>query len=834
VQLRIWLSLAFLTGLVIAYPPNRTWSVWCLVTVVLCVSLWTLSKTRWTWALGFLLAFGAGLLYMGWVEGMNRSAIAELLPTEKQASFTVDTRGTLITAPHIDGDRVRFVFLVQELTWQGKTFAVREKVQVTLRLQTAAEVPPVSRWRPGDQLSMPLRLSVPDGARNPGAFDYRRYLHEQRIHWLGEGRGLSAVSWESSSTVRGMAHDVRQQLARVLDELYTGDTAGLLKGLLLGQRDAVPLPLEEAYSSLGMAHILAISGGHVAIVVALGFFFFQLLGISRERAIGWLLLVLPVYAWMTGLEVPVIRAAVMAAMALWALWLNRPADHVQSLFLTAGWMAIWNPYWLFQASFQLSFFITFGLILWTDRLAQTLQRWLGFKKWWTPFSHLLALNVVAQWVSFPLVIAYFHEYSLLSTVANLTVVSILSLFVIPLGYVTLLLGWIHPGAAYMLAQLNQRCCEWLWALTAQMAEWRFLVTVWPTPSLVWIVVFYVFGAWWMSTLSTASPLPGVESRRARRQTAGWRKWFSDFSLRRVPARLILLFMAGWLWVGYLPHATWERGVRVTFLDVGQGDAVVVETPREVWLIDSGGRMPWQPEPWQQREDMFDVGEDVVLPYLQHRGIRRLDGIVLTHGDADHVQGFLAVVRRLQVRMAIVNGGPSTPVQEEVLALLRERGVPVYRAEAGQRWSTEKGIQWEVLHPSTAPAVNDNRHSVVLRLNAYGREVLLTGDVDVQGEMDILASGRLRPADVLKVAHHGSKTSTSDAWLSAVQPELAVISVGKNNLYGHPSPAVLKRLAASDIPVVRTDRDGAVTLRFYPDGQWQVWTQLSGSTGLQEW
>src|SRR5690606_30448611 len=213
------------------------WSVWCLVTVVLCVSLWTLSKTRWTWALGFLLAFGAGLLYMGWVEGMNRSAIAELLPTEKQASFTVDTRGTLITAPHIDGDRVRFVFLVQELTWQGKTFAVREKVQVTLRLQTAAEVPPVSRWRPGDQLSMPLRLSVPDGARNPGAFDYRRYLHEQRIHWLGEGRGLSAVSWESSSTVRGMAHDVRQQLARVLDELYTGDTAGLLKGLLLGQRD---------------------------------------------------------------------------------------------------------------------------------------------------------------------------------------------------------------------------------------------------------------------------------------------------------------------------------------------------------------------------------------------------------------------------------------------------------------------------------------------------------------------------------------------------------------------------------------------------------------------
>lgn len=828
VQLRIWLSLAFLTGLVIAYPPNRTAGVWMLVTAVLCGGIWRLARQRWVWAAGFLLAFGFGVAYMWAVETTNRSAIADEL-SPPQTSYAVQVQGKLLTAPQVDGDRARFVLQVQELIWRGETKAVRENVQVTLRLRSESEVPAVLGWRPGDRLALPLRLTVPDGARNPGAFDYRRYLHEHRIHWLGEGRGLANTVWEPAGSFLGLVHNGRQRLAQVLDELYDGPTADFLKGLLLGQREALPLELENAFTSLGMAHILAISGGHVAIVVALVWLVLQLFGVPRERAVIWLLFLLPVYAVMTGMQVPVIRATIMAAMALWALRLARPTDHVQFLFMTASLMAIWNPYWLFQVSFQLSFLITFGLILWTNHLTETWRQWPVLRRWWPPLVSLLALNVVAQIVSFPLIVAYFHEYSLLSTLANLTLVSVLSFIVLPLGYGTLLLGWVHPGAAFVLAQLNQRWCEWTLSVATRMAEWKTFVTTWPTPSLFWIVVYYVLWAWWMARLRPASPLPAVGERQMAHRLRRWPldRWtFGCFfvRLRHVSPLFILLLVAGWLWIGYLPHATWERGVRVTFLDVGQGDAVVVETPRQVWLVDGGGRLAWEQEAWRQREDPFDVGEDIVLPYLKHRGIRRVDGMVLTHGDADHVQGLVAVARQLSVRMALVNGGSSTPVQEDVLKVLRAKGVPVYRAVAGQKWSTEKGILWEVLHPPAGTVANDNRHSVVLRLRVYGRDVLLTGDLDVPGEMDLLNSGRIGPAAVLKVAHHGSDTSTSEAWLSAVQPTLAVISVGKNNMYGHPSPAVLERLAAADVPVLRTDRHGAVTLRFFPDGQWHVWTQ----------
>jgi len=833
VQLRIWFVLAFLAGIVLAYPAVRTAEVWCLVTAVVCAGIWVLAQRRWVWAVCFVLAFGCGVAYMAGVEATNRSAIANVL-SSPQTAYPVQVRGTVATAPQVDGDRVRFVLLVQALSWRGETAAVQEKVQVTLRLVKEPEVVAVSRWRPGDVLTMPLTLTMPDGARNPGAFDYRRYLHEQRIHWLGEGRGLAAIKWERKDSWQGLVHDGRQRLARVLDELYDGPTADFLKGLLLGQREAVPPPLEEAFSSLGIAHILAISGGHVAIVAALAFFVFQLIGVTRERAIVWLLLLLPAYAVMTGMQVPVIRAVIMAAMALWALLRKRQAEHVQALFLTAGLMALWNPYWLFQASFQLSFLITFGLILWTDRLSQAMQQWLTVQKWpllrrwWPPLMALLSLTVVAQLVSFPLIIAYFHEYSLLSTVANLTLVTALSFIVLPLGYATLLLGAVHPGAAYALAQLNQHGCDWLLSAASRMAEWRWFVTTWPTPSLIWMVVYYGLWAWWVAFLPPRSSLPPVGERHGRTWTIRWPLFeAAGLRLRKAAPALLMLLLAAWVAIGYLPHAVWERGARVTFLDVGQGDAIVVETPREVWLIDGGGRLLWEREAWRQREDAFDVGEDVVLPYLLHRGIRKIDGLVLTHGDADHVQGLVAIARRLPVGMALVNGGPSTPVQEEVLAALRERGVPVYRAVAGLRWSTEKSIQWEVLHPPAGPVINDNRHSVVLRLAVYGRELLFTGDLDVQGEMELVAAGRVRPADVLKVAHHGSDTSTSEVWLSAVRPALAVISVGKNNIYGHPAKPVLERLDTAGVVVLRTDRDGAVTLRFFPDGRWHVKTEFEG-------
>lgn len=828
VQERVWLIAGFLAGVAIGYPLVRTMAVWVLITAFIGWVAWMLVRRRAALFLLFLAAFFAGLAYMSWVERTNQSAISSIFqPAEERPpagwadlvrpSYQVQVWGEILTSPKVDGDRVRFVLLVRELDWLGKTYRLREKVQITLRLEEQWEQQAAADLKPGHHLALPLTLRSPKTAANPGGFDYRRYLHEQRIHWLGEQTGIRAVQVISSEfSLRSLIFDGQQRLLFVVDKLYDGEVAAFLKGLLVGERDAVAAQQADDFSALGIAHILAISGGHVAIVVALLLTSLQSIGVSRERSIGVTLCFLPVYALLTGMQPPVIRAVIMAALALLALRQHRPYDSLYALGMAALLMTVWDPYLLFQVSFQLSFLITFGIILWTDRLAQ----WMAVRPgWWNrpAVRYPLAMTLVAQLASFPLVITYFHEYSLLSTLANLIFVSLLSLIVLPLGYISLLFGLISPGGAFLLAGLNQKLSELVLAGTSQMAQWRLFATTWPTPSLYWIVVYFLLCAWLMALLPQKRWLPPVyEGRLAGRAARRPLHW------RQVSPLLVVSLLAGWIVLAYLPHGTWERGVRVTFLDVGQGDAAIVEMPQEVWLIDGGGQLKWEQEAWRERREAFDVGEDVVYPYLQHRGIRKIDVMVLTHGDADHVQGLKAVAERLPVRAVLVNGSPSTPAQAEVLEALRKREVPIYRAHRGLSWKSGEGIEWEVLHPPETERVeNDNRHSIVLRLLAYGHEVLFTGDLDAEGERQLLSQGMLRPVEVLKVAHHGSDTSTTREWLAALRPKLAVISVGEGNRYGHPSPEVLRRLEEAGIPVLRTDRDGAVVLRFFPQGKWQV-------------
>lgn len=249
---------------------------------------------------------------------------------------------------------------------------------------------------------------------------------------------------------------------------------------------------------------------------------------------------------------------------------------------------------------------------------------------------------------------------------------------------------------------------------------------------------------------------------------------------------------------------------MTFLDVGQGDGAVIEAPSgEVAVIDGGGR------PGTDEGLGMDPGSRVVVPYLKSRGIQRVDLLVATHADDDHIQGLVAVASRLDApRAALICGyiGPSAPYQR-LLARLRQRGTPIYVARRGQTVDLGAGTRLEILAPTDQPILTGhsytNNNCIVARL-VYGRSrFLFTGDAEAESEASILHSGADVRADVLKVGHHGSRWSSSGPFLDAVHPSVAVISVGANNVYGHPHPEVLQRLAARGIRVFRTDRDGAV-------------------------
>ncbi|MDN4594765.1 ComEC/Rec2 family competence protein [Polycladomyces subterraneus] len=274
----------------------------------------------------------------------------------------------------------------------------------------------------------------------------------------------------------------------------------------------------------------------------------------------------------------------------------------------------------------------------------------------------------------------------------------------------------------------------------------------------------------------------------------------------------------------------ETEARIIFLDVGQGDCAVIETPRgQVIVVDGGGMVSFPQKSWQRRQHPYDVGEKTLVPYLRYRGIRHIDYLIMTHGDTDHIGGLQKVVEQFPVRLVLRNPHPPrTATERKLMRTLIEHGARITAPSPGTAWTLEPGVTWQFLHPDPAHLSTDGRtnsDSIVFLLQIQHFRLLMTGDIEQEAEADIVGKWRFPPVDVLKVAHHGSRTSTGESWLAHVRPGFAVISVGRHNRFGHPAPEVIRRLQSHRIHVWRTDRDGAVTIRIRPAG-WTAETTLS--------
>jgi competence protein ComEC len=333
------------------------------------------------------------------------------------------------------------------------------------------------------------------------------------------------------------------------------------------------------------------------------------------------------------------------------------------------------------------------------------------------------------------------------------------------------------------------------SITSVVGKWKGPQLHSAPPSLGWMAAYGVILVYIAVSLAKRVPRAGVH------------RWIS------------LILLSVWILGLWMPFPG-RRGLQITFLDVGQGDSAVIETPSgQVILIDGGGSLSFGEESWERRRKPREVGEDVVVPFLKARGIQRIDWLVMTHGDADHIGGLKAVVEQLPVIHVIRNPHPPrTTLERELMDRLRRSGAIVFTAPLGVRWTLEPGVSWQFLHPGPLQHGHldqTNNDSVVFLLTVYGYRVMMTGDIEEKGEKTMLRHWDLPEVDVLKVAHHGSTTSTSEGWLDAIRPRMAVVSVGRNNRFGHPAPEVIRRLKDRDITVWRTDRNGAVTVRMQP-------------------
>lgn len=748
--------------------------------------------------------------------------------------------GTIPLAPSVDGTtRIvgRIVEPIRRTTDQNILIVEADEVGTP---PTATSVSGRMRltWRhpdmpvlQGDRIEYRGHLHAPHGLNNPGGFDFEVYLAGQGITAVssvtGPGRlqrlesGLDSWRWAPWATIDSWRLRIQRAVETSLDQ----PLRGLFLGLILGEQHELPSRIRDAFMATGTVHILSISGSHLGLIAFLNFVVVRTvcrtlpirwtLTLNRVRLTGTRLAILAtapvvlVYALLAGAEVATIRALVMVLAFLFATWVGRDKPLLPILSLTALLMLLDNPRALFDVSFQLSFLSVFAIALYLsflpeDRAPDPLPpeqaigipplalrlNWARAGRW---LAHSLLLSLAISLVTLPLVARYFHQFAWISPFANLVIVPLAGFLVVPIGFVSALWLLASGSESLPLTQLNEAV---LWLLTETTAVWANIPSVdrhVAAPSLLMMFTYYV--------LLALAVRPNV----------------------RQPTRLAATgsLTAVLLWWAVSPAAALLPGqMRITFLDVGQGDAAVIQLPQDqgdlraqTIVIDGGGRY-----------GQFDLGAAVVGPYLWDQDIRRIDHLIGTHPQLDHIGGLPWLIRHFEVGRYWGNGVSRTErFYQDLQQALSEKGLKEHIPTAGETVAAEAGCALSIMSPiqsegtpvgldwSNRSGSTLNNLSVVSRLNCGAASFLFAADLERLG-LTRLVQHQLAPrTQVVKVPHHGAASSLNLPWLRATAPQIAVISVSRHNPYHHPNPQVLSAYREQGSRLFRTDQDGAITV-----------------------
>ncbi|MDO6847023.1 DNA internalization-related competence protein ComEC/Rec2 [Priestia megaterium] len=678
----------------------------------------------------------------------------------ESSSFT----GEISSVPHSDGDKLTFKFTVQN-----------EEVMAFYKLKTLEEKQQLEKLTIHQVCQLAGQLTSPSPARNLHSFDYQQYLYHQSIHWQLNVKRLDLGKCQLPTlTPLTYLTFIRQKGINYIQQTMSDPGAGFMQALIYGERTGIKEESINRYQQFGLIHLLAISGLHVGLLTAMCFYLLIRIGITRERAITLLLLLLPVYMILAGGSASVVRAVFMSMLMLISIKIQRKILLVDSISLAFIAMLLFKPYYLFDVGFQLSFAVSFALIL----SSQTI-----LPRFHSSFSQLMAVSAIAQVSSLPLLLYYFYGVSLLSLPLNMVFVPLFSLVVLPLCLLILFVRILVPGVSELLEQILHVLllfCEKLLGFF----EWIPADFVTGKPHIMLFLGMY---------LCIYALFVAVEQ--------------GEFFVRYM--FLLVALLAAQCMYPYLnPKGT------VTMVDVGQGDCFIIELPyrKGVYMIDTGGTVSFPKEPWQKRRSSFDVGEDVLVPFLHSKGMTRVDKMIITHGDYDHAGAAQHLFSQVAVgELVLGEKAELNEVEAGLVIAAQKQSIPVQIVQQGDSWQ-EGGVLFQIISP-TGFEETSNNGSIVIDAKLGNLRWLFTGDLEREGEQRILKDFPNLKADVLKVGHHGSKTSTSEEFVQHLNPKVALVSAGQKNRYGHPHQEILELLKSYGVYIYRTDEDGGVMYEF---------------------
>ena len=629
----------------------------------------------------------------------------------------------------------------------------------------------------GDVIRFEGWVKEPPLVRNPGEVNYRDFLKRKGIYYItyikrGDVNCIGHV--RVNPFIRKIIFPIKEYCGRAISKNLDTIHGSLLQGLTLGQRGDIPKEIRNFFSDAGVVHILAVSGLHVGIISFFLFILFRGLHIPFNQSIILTCFLLIVYAFLTELRPPVVRATIMFIFIMLGLLSQKRIVLLNIIAASAILILMLNPLDLFDTGFQLSYAATFSIVILHQKIYNCFPKRLKEIKILRNFVILpFSVSLSAQLGTAPIVTFYFFKIPIIAAIANIIIVPLVSL-VIPTGFLTAAGSILHPVISRILAAANWFLLHLIIKASMFFSNLPHLLLWVRRPTVLFFVLYY-------PTLFTFFVLKS-------------RKRAKFFLFASLVILNIIVFTKVW--------RIYNPVLNVAFLDVSQGDASVIEFPsNEVCIVDGG-----------RRSDYVNYGERVITPFLRSKGIKNVSAVIATHPDVDHYGGLISVVENFNVEKLLINGSPKvTFLYRKLLDTAKNSGVQVYNIRKGEViWIGDYPLY--VFNPPILKGMEflpSNEGSIVFKFGYGDITFLFTGDFSNRiVKLPLL----FMHSTILKFPHHGARFSDERGFLSAINPEITTISVDKNNPFGHPAKVGIAILDSLKSQIYRTDEDGAIILR----------------------
>ena len=644
-----------------------------------------------------------------------------------------------------------------------------------------------SKLQYGDEIELKGEYIEPQTARNKGGFNYKQYLKTLKIYGTINVEKVSILEKNKINPILKILNDIHMKIEETIEKFLEEKQSGILKGILLGDSEQIEEEIQEDFRISNISHILAVSGMHVNyIILGMNFLLKPLFGKRRTRKITIIFLVF--YMFITGFSASIVRAGVMGIIIILGKLIHRKEDTWTSISISLLILLINNPFSILNISLQLSFAGTMGLVLFNKKI-----------------PGIFSITLCAQIMIFPIMIYHFNIFGTYFLITNLLAGIIIGPIIVIgiLGIFSSIFSFTMAKILFFIVKVSVE----ILILISKFSELSMAKIYLPTPRIWQIIIYYIIVFFIKSIYEVYSEKkPTATFIRVKNLLALAKYKFRKNKRKNIKKIMSILMI---LLVTFTIIKKRCNTLNINFVDVGQGDSCFIITPKKkTILVDGGGS--------QSKE--FDVGKSTLLPYILNKGYTQLDYIVISHFDYDHVGGILYIMQEIKVKNIIIGKQfEDSKNYEKFVNLVQQKDIKVRIVEAGENIEIEKNLSFNVVWPNSKSQISDNsinNNSLVFKMKYKKFSMLFTGDIEEIAEKKILQTCNVKNLEslVLKVPHHGSKTSSSQEFLEAVKPKITLMGVGKNNKFGHPSNITLEKFEKYGTKVYRTDQRGEIALK----------------------